>query len=188
MTSKIAAKYKLVHGVGINDADYHVEVNGVYCPYYLKWKTMLARCYTTRYKAYNKTYEGCNVCDEWLTFSNFKAWMEKQDWEGKHLDKDLLGDGKLYSPETCCFLEPRINSFISDKPVGKYRAGVGKNYNRFFARCCNPFTSKRERLGTYGCETAAHLAYIRQKHKHAVKLSYEVDNESLAVALRNRYV
>ena len=27
------------------------------------------------------------------SFSNFKRWMERQDFEGMHLDKDLLFEG-----------------------------------------------------------------------------------------------
>lgn len=162
---------KGVYGIGKNDADYPTQVNGKHCPYYLKWKTMLLRVVKKPYNCYDEV----NVCEEWLTFSNFKSWMEKQDWEGKHLDKDLLGDGKLYSPDNCCFIDPVLNSFLAENPVGKYKVGVGKNYNRYLARCCNPFTGERERLGTFGCETAAHLAYKRKKLEHAIELAKGLD-------------
>ena len=93
---------KLVCGVGINDADYAVVewetigyVNGKQnqkrvweCPYYKVWGSMLKRCYSDKYQERYQTYKGCTVSEEWLTFSNFKNWMEKQDWEGKHLDKE----------------------------------------------------------------------------------------------------
>ena len=72
---------KLVFGVGINDADYviKVKVDGGYqdCPYYLKWKEMLRRCYSNRVASYHPTYKDCYVCEDWLIFSNFKKWMEK---------------------------------------------------------------------------------------------------------------
>lgn len=53
--------------------------------------------------------------------------MEKQDWEDKHLDKDLLG-GNLYSPETCVFISNEMNSFIksSQNKYGLPR-GVSKS-------------------------------------------------------------
>lgn len=64
-------KTKLVYGVGINDADYVVqrketiEVNGVrkrrlvwVCPYYQVWRTMLRRCYSTKYHDRQPTYKG----------------------------------------------------------------------------------------------------------------------------------
>lgn len=101
-----------VQGVGIMDADYIVDVREYWvengkrksrlvwsCPFHRKWSDMLVRCYSPKRLEYRQSYAGCYVCDEWLTFSNFKSWMEKQDWEGKHLDKDLLQTGsKVYSP------------------------------------------------------------------------------------------
>lgn len=72
---------KLVHGVGINDADYVTQkletigyVNGKrkqkrvwICPFYRTWSNMLDRCYSFKYQERNKTYIGCTVTDEWLT-------------------------------------------------------------------------------------------------------------------------
>ena len=111
----------LVCGVGINDADYVVKkfetigyVDGKRkrklvwtCPYHRAWESMLKRCYSAKYQERQPTYKGCTVSDDWLTFSNFRAWMIAQDWEGKHLDKDLLFEGnKIYSTETCVFVAP----------------------------------------------------------------------------------
>lgn len=81
-------RMRKVCGVGINDADYVVgKYESWYeggkrklktlwqCPYYVKWHAMLNRCYNARYHKNKPTYIGCYVCEEWLTFSNFKAWM-----------------------------------------------------------------------------------------------------------------
>ena len=117
---------KLVCGVGNNDSDYVVTkfetivVNGKLkqkliwvCPYYRVWKGMLERCYSIKYQESQPTYIGCSVTDEWLTFSAFKNWMEKQNFEGMQLDKDLLIEGnKVYSPETCVFVSGMVNNFI----------------------------------------------------------------------------
>lgn len=109
-----------VIGVGINDADYDTCVNGSVCPYYRKWADLLRRCYSKRFLEKRSSYKGCTVCKEWHTFSNFKRWMEKQDWEGKVLDKDLLsGDDKIYSPDTCVFLPSKINNFLSEPSLEK---------------------------------------------------------------------
>ena len=109
---------KLVCGVGINDADYAVQkletvgyADGKrkqrlvwVCPYYQTWIDMLKRCYSDKLQERQPTYKGCSVSEEWLTFSAFKVWMEKQDFERKQLDKDLLFEGnKVYSAETCVF-------------------------------------------------------------------------------------
>jgi len=98
---------KLVYGVGINDADYVTQkwetisyVNGKQkqnlvweCHYYRTWCGMLMRCYSAKHQERNPTYKGCSVSEEWLRFSNFKSWMERQDFEGMQLDKDLLFEG-----------------------------------------------------------------------------------------------
>jgi len=76
---------------------------------------MLQRCYAT--PARQPTYEDCYVCDEWAYLSNFSWWMKGQDWEGKHLDKDLLGDTYEYSPTKCCFISPRLNMLIEPRGV-----------------------------------------------------------------------
>lgn len=113
---------KLVAGVGVNDAGYPVvrfgkDINGKrnrewVCPFYKTWSAMLNRCYRlandNRYNSYRET----TVCQEWHTFSNFKSWMETQDWEGKELDKDLLTDNNQYSPQNCIFIPQWLNAFI----------------------------------------------------------------------------
>ena len=64
-------------------------------------------------------YKDVVVRQEWLTFSNFKRWMEKQDWEGKQLDKDIIVLGnKVYSPETCAFVLGVTNGFITAREAG----------------------------------------------------------------------
>ena len=167
---------KLVFGVGHNDMPHgQASVGGK--KYYTTWTNMLKRCY--------KENLGAKVCDEWLTFSNFKAWMEKQDWEGKHLDKDLLGDGTLYSPETCCFLPPKINSFL----VGK-REQVGKKskYNgKYDVTCSDPIENKCVFLGSFHKYADAYKVWKEHKFLVANKLADTVDDESIKFALRLKF-
>lgn len=103
----------ILGGIAFNDADYEVNTTELVdgkrktvwrCPYYQRWVNMLDRVYLKNRPA----YVGVTVCDSWLNFSNFKSWMEKQDWEGKELDKDVFG-GKQYSPENCIFLHKKVN-------------------------------------------------------------------------------
>lgn len=108
---------KMLFGVGINDADYPVTTNkdgkSVSCPFFSKWSWMLYRCYDPVTLNNNPRYRGCFVCDEWLTFSNFKKWMEAQEWEGMELDKDIIIEGnKTYCPEACAFVHLRTNRFF----------------------------------------------------------------------------
>lgn len=194
-------KDKKVHGFGINDADYnvtkHVKVNGKWkrvwgCPYYEVWHNMIRRCYDEEYLNKNPTYCGCSVWDEWMYFSNFKSWMESQDWKGKQQDKDILIFGnKIYSPETSRFVDARVNSFIRDltKSRGDWPLGVSwhKVANKFQARCSNPFTGRYESLGLFTCPNEAHEAWRKKKHEHACALAELQTDQDIAEALRNRF-
>lgn len=109
-----------VAGIGINDANYitnkYSKIGGKIklvwrCPYYNTWSRMLNRCYGN---SASPQYKDVEVCTEWLTFSNFKSWMEEQDWKDKELDKDLFGDGSIYSPDSCCFIPAHLNTLITE--------------------------------------------------------------------------
>lgn len=197
---------KLVYGVGINDADYVVqrketiEVNGVRkqrlvweCPYYRVWVDMLQRCYSSKLQEKYPTYKGCSVSEEWLRFSNFKSWMECQDFEGMQLDKDLLFEGsKMYSEETCVFVSSSVNSFTIDCGAsrGEWLVGVywNKGVGKFMSRCSNPFTKKQEYLGLFVNELDAHQAWLKRKLELAHLLAAEQTDERVAKALIGRYV
>ena len=197
---------KLVCGIGVNDADYAVTKNETisyvdgkqkqkliwFCPFYRTWKSMISRCYSIKTQDKHPTYRGCSVSDEWLTFSNFRAWMAAQDWEDKHLDKDLLFEGnKIYSPETCVFISQTVNTFTIDSGAsrGEFLIGVSwhKLAEKFQSKCCNPFTKKSEHLGLFTCEQEAHEAWLARKLELAYELADEQLDERVAEALINRY-
>ena len=196
----------LVCGVGNNDADYVVvlrkekessegkRVREVIwrCPYYSKWSSVLSRCYSKKTLAKNTSYIGCSVSEEWLTFSNFKAWMIQQDWKGLHLDKDILQEGnKVYSPETCVFVTRQTNNFITDRAAykGNLPTGVSihKQSGKFTSRCNNPFNDKYEHLGLFLCEKEAGLAWLKRKLELAYLLSEIQQDKRVGEALIRRY-
>jgi hypothetical protein len=181
----------LVHGVGINDSSTPVNDKGTWCPYYLSWKGMLKRCYDPLNLAKYPTYIGCSVCPEWLIFTNFRAWMKTQDWEGRHLDKDLLVPGnRVYSPETCIFVEARVNCFFLDGGrTGEYPTGVTrrKETNKLRARCRNPFTNKYEALGQYDSVAEAEEAWRKRKFQLAQQLADEQLDVRVKHALLDRF-
>ncbi len=200
----MSKKKKLVCGVGINDADYTVmkwETIGYengklkqklvwVCPFYRRWRNLLRRCYHQPTLAQQPTYIGCSVCEEWLTLSNFKAWMETQDWEGKELDKDILFLGnKVYGPETCAFVDQRVNSFLTDGNAsrGKYMIGVSWDSvtNKFRATCSRAGKSKY--LGCFNTEIEAHQAWLKYKQELALELAAEQTDPRVAKALIDRY-
>lgn len=124
---KSVSKNKLICGVGLNDSKYPVlrrDGDKKYtCPKYAIWTRMLSRCYNAKTHNRQPSYIGCSVCDEWLIFSNFCAWLDDQDWKGKQLDKDLINrNNKLYSPDNCFFISKLVNTFITDNLAsrGKY--------------------------------------------------------------------
>ncbi|MEN1899919.1 hypothetical protein AAIP21_27495 [Pseudomonas aeruginosa] len=41
---------------------------------------VLRRCYSKSGEI-PASYDGCRIADEWLTFSNFKRWMESRPWK-----------------------------------------------------------------------------------------------------------
>ena len=85
------------------------------------WSNMLKRCYDPNYaKGYYG--RGYSVCERWMCFANFlvdlpelenfNKWLECKDHTYKkyNLDKDTIVSGnKVYSKETCMFLEEHIN-------------------------------------------------------------------------------
>lgn len=160
---------KLVYGVGINDADYTVATgDGPMCSYYVRWFSMLQRCYDEGALSRDPSYRGVTVCEEWLIFSNFKAWMETKDWEGKCLDKDLKG-GVVYSPETCLFISQDLNRYWTMKRKGvsweedrqKWRVKIGNKH-----------------IGRYTSEAEARMMY--EKHKR-LGLNAFIETESSEV-------
>lgn len=191
---------KLVYGVGINDADYvtqkKITVNGKQievwaCPFYKKWQGMLRRCYDPQEHAKHPSYLGCSVCDEWLSFSAFKAWMERQDWQGKHLDKDILVNGnKLYSPATCVFVSESVNKFLTEQKrnAGSLPLGVSlvADTKKYRAQCCN-LRGVRIHLGCYSTPAEAHQAWLRKKHELACQLAAEQSDRRIAAALSTRF-
>lgn len=127
---------------------------------------MLKRCYSIHN---GKSYKDCSVCDEWLTFSNFRAWMEQQDWKDKELDKDLLVEGNLiYSPEACMFVPRELNIFTvtQRRNIGKLPMGVflykGRKKNPYYANISTK-TRGTDYIGAYPNPLLAHMAYLKVK-------------------------
>lgn len=172
----------MILGVGINDANYktrEVEYSGWtngrqnlkvlwVCPYFDKWQSMLTRCYSKKSMTKNPTYQKFSVCDEWLTFSNFKAWMENQHWEGKELDKDLLNDGSnQYSPNTCVFISQSLNKFMNrhlNNP-SKYGTGVTITQSGNFKVRCHQLNGIQKYLGTFKTQKEAFDTWFKEKSR-----------------------
>lgn len=197
---------KLVCGVGINDLGYRTQVkedvtkNGgkriqktvFLCKYYSAWKSMLVRCYSKKLLERYPSYIGTSVCSEWLYAAEFKKWMEQKDWQGKCLDKDIIAPrSRLYSPDTCAFVLPATNSFVtaSDARRGEHPTGVHlfKRTGEYLARCNNPFSGKLEHLGCFSTQEDAHEAWRKHKHKLAQLVAATESDMRVVEALKKRY-
>ncbi len=161
------AKRSHIHEVGTNDAWYktkrRIDGKQVMCPVYLKWCNMFERCYCPKWHEKYPTYESCTVCEEWLSFSNFSAWLETQDWEGMHLDKDFKHKGnKIYSPENCLLIPGSLNNLLNDRAPLRGECPIGvdfyKRTGKFRARIS--LSGKSKHLGYLKTSEAAHQVYV----------------------------
>lgn len=184
---------KLVYGVGVNDAPYVTEpgkrvagrtVHAKKCPYFVLWKSMLKRCYGKS----DPSYLGCIVDTSWHSFMAFKLWVQSQKqhdiWlkelnlpikerEVKfQLDKDILGNGKLYSPVTCILVPSTLNSVLSHQKenIKELPLGVSWVSSRMKYRAYIMVENKYKSLGYYENPQLAHLAWQKEKCRNIFRL------------------
>lgn len=167
-------------GVGyMGEGKYKTKENGKKTKCYITWKGILERCYHEKRRHKNLTYINCEVCEEWLCYTDFSQWFKENYYEveGERmcLDKDILYKGnKIYSPNTCIFVPERINTlFIKrDSKRGKYPIGVKYNkQNDKFESSCSVYDfkenkSKNEYLGLYDTPEKAFEVYKQFKEKY----------------------
>jgi len=184
---------KLVFGIGINDSDYVtssiIDGKRVECPYYRRWKNMFKRCYDPKHYDKNLTYKDAIVHKEWHSFMNFRKWMMKQDWVNKELDKDILIPGnKIYSKDTCVFIDQNINKLILDSGAsrGKYPIGVSlhKPSGKYMTQIND--NGKPLNLGYFNTPEEASKTYKVTKSKIILDKVKDIKDVKLKKALTNR--
>ena len=185
----IKEKKGKVFGVGINDSTLVVGSNNAA---YKRWIAMLHRCYCEKFLKSNPTYQGCYVCNEWLVFSNFEKWFKENYKEGYELDKDLLSgkESKVYSPETCCFLPPRINKLLlTNKGKRRNIIGCSKKGNKwesFFSALDKDGKKKRVHIGYFDSPQESFAAYKQEKEAYIKELAQEYyDNNEITEKVYN---
>lgn len=179
----MSVKSKLVYGVGVNDYDGKVHIDGRHIRSYYIWKSMLRRCYDTKFHEKKPTYIGCLVADEWLSFSNFKKWYDKNYPSGLalglnirfELDKDLLVDGnKIYGSNTCIFLPQKVNGFLTNKQSTNTSGYTGvhwfKKSNKWIAQIKDFGTNKYKHLGLFDNIHDAAESYRLARELEAIKV------------------
>lgn len=136
--------------------------------------SMLTRCYGVGVASKHPSYSGCTVCEEWLKFSNFKAWFDENYIDGYQLDKDILVKGnKIYSPATCCFVPAEINTIMLDRrrDRGSYPVGVSKQGNKYQANMNN--RGHHLYIGLFDTPEEAFTAYKETKERHIKTIATE---------------
>ncbi|WDS61877.1 hypothetical protein YP6_00071 [Escherichia phage YP-6] len=142
----IPVKDRKVCGRGVNDLKDKVpmyqSINGkrVPEPHYATWKALFQRCYGDN----SKYHTGCEVVEDWWLFSEFWKWMDTQEWKRDSkkftLDKDLKIPGnRIYSPETCMFVPPQINTLFGIRQAARGDLPLGvtlrKDVNKYLVHC-----------------------------------------------------
>lgn len=115
-----------------------IKTKGEYAHAYTLWRNMIMRCYDGKNEAYHgKVF----VCERWKTFSNFFEDIPKIDGYSEEkfnggfleLDKDIKQrwqSEKIYSLDTCIFVEKTLNSKIQDSQQKRFIA-ISPNGDRY---------------------------------------------------------
>jgi len=194
----MSGKRSLVYGVGINDWDGAVKVEGKKIREYLLWANMLKRCFDQKLKQNQPTYQGVTCSKEWLSMTKFiedVSQMRGFGLDGWALDKDILVKGnKLYSKDACCFVPQEVNNLLikSDNSRGEYPVGVcfHKASGKFMAsltingkkKNLGYFTTAEEAFQVYKAAKEAQIKVVAEKWKHILDervfralMTYEVN-------------
>jgi len=181
---------KLSFGVGINDATYPVnqKLNGntILCPFFIKWKNMITRCYSVEFHKRQPAYKACSVTKEWLSFMSFRSWMKKQDWRGKELDKDILYlNNKIYSPETCLFIDHNINMLLNSRTSLRGDNPQGVNFDKKSMKFRAQITrfGKKKTLGLFNTAKEAELIYKKEKAEYIRNVAFSQSSYKIIIGL-----
>lgn len=96
---------------------------------YQVWYNIMSRCYNYKakdFKYYGK--RGVEVCKHWHNFQNFAGWFYSNRVQDYDIDKELFGNGVLYSADTCCFIPRRLNLLLSSLNKGIIKDNTSGKY------------------------------------------------------------
>lgn len=84
---------------------------------YQTWKDMLYRCNNKLNKYYGA--KGVQVCSQWSDYDTFAEWSINNGYTDlKQIDKDIKGNGMLYSPESCTWVTAKQNQDEKNTRLG----------------------------------------------------------------------
>lgn len=168
--------------------DYRPNICGVACignassydSAYNLWNGMIQRCYNQNTSNYNRYGgKGITVCKRWLCFEYFLQDLPLIDgyneWANSRglyqLDKDYKQQGipynkRVYSLETCCFLQNADNSSMMSQAeyIGVRSTGNSYNANIYYnGHYRNLGTFQREEDAAAAYNNAANFLYTDRK-------------------------
>lgn len=165
-----------VCGFGISDIP--SRVNGEKTYTYIRWLAMIKRCYGNNVGRVVENYKDCQVSQQFKRLSDFSTWAESQVGfgnDGWGLDKDILVKGnKIYSPDTCCFVPPEINSIFTfgNRANNEKLLGVKKcSENVLIAQ--TSLNGKYKHLGSFKNENEAFNCYKMFKEDRIKYLAFK---------------
>jgi hypothetical protein len=151
---------------------------------FLTWRNMLKRCYSSEKKYENYREQGIVVCEEWLDFSVFRKWYDRNYYEipaeDMSLDKDIIHHGnRVYCPENCIFVPKLINQLFVSNKLKRGNLPIGVYYNKkkkCFISCCsingkNHQKEHRDVLAAFECykkEKENHIKDIAEAYKDKI--------------------
>ena len=168
-----------VYGVGVVGENF--DKGESHSLTYNTWNGMLQRCYDPKLKQRRKTYERCFVDTVFLDYEYFKEWCHNQKGfgnKGWNLDKDILSNEvKVYSPDTCCFIPPEINSmFAGFSSERKKHIGVFENNSgNFYVRTL--INGVKKSLGTFPTKDEAEKVHKAEKRRKILLVLDEWEDE-----------
>lgn len=186
------ASRKPVFGVGINDYEGKVKIKDKHIPSYKVWHQLLKRLFCEQSLKKRPIYKEIKIYNDWLFFSKFKEWYDRNSQyhhEGWDLDKDVLCNvlglkRKIYSPDTCIFLPPEINTALIVQKKRKSSLPLGVRFEmsgRYSARL-QMGLSVRLHIGTFDTAEEAFMAYKKAKELRIRELAEKYKNELSPVA------
>lgn len=170
--------YNKLCGVGLLGDTTSIDSNGNVKKSYNTWKLMIHRCYNTKEYERAPTYQKCSVCDEWLYYSNFEQWWNKNYYEinnqEMNLDKDILIKGnQVYSPQTCVIVPKDINMLFVQRGAKRGCLPIGVTYfkrdKKYMASVCK--YGKQHYLGLYDTPTEAFKVYKQSKEQYVKEVA-----------------
>ena len=155
-------------------------------PQYRTWENMMSRCYypkASRYEAYGG--RGVKVHPDWYNYQVFAEWFDSNWKEGYDLDKDILGDGLLYSSEVCRYIPQDLNKILNtslsntgkrkeDLPEGIREWGTGGNFVATYRGDKQVFPNVKSASNWYHKMKTSYIRDLALKYYKEGKLSKDI--------------